>query len=75
MCVLANQLNVKNKNAFIKANNHLKVIYSDRAGPIDPIGKDGFKYILNFVEDYSGCTCYFYRLWCRIIFLVSLMIY
>ena len=37
----------------------LDVVYSDLAGPIDPIGKDGFKYVINFVDEYSGCTfCY-----------------
>ena len=58
-CILAKQLNIKNKSNVIKVNNPLDVVYSDLAGPIDPIGKDGFKYVINFVDEYSGCTfCY-----------------
>ena len=43
----------------MKVNNPLEVIYSDLAGPIDPIGKDGFKYFINFIDEYSGCTFYY----------------
>lgn len=57
MCTVGKQLIVKNKNTVIKANNPLKDIYSDVAGPIDPIGKDGFKYIINF-DGYSDCTLF-----------------
>lgn len=58
VCTLAKQLIVKNKNTVIKANNPLKDIYSDVAGPIDPIGKDGFKCVINF-DGHSDCTfCY-----------------
>ena len=43
----------------MKVNNPLEVIYSDLAGPCDPIGKDAFKYVINFIDEYSGCTfCY-----------------
>ena len=52
-------INVKKKNVVFKANNPLKVIYNDIAGPINPIGKNGFKHVINFVDLYSGCTfCY-----------------
>ena len=60
LCILAKQLNVKNKKTVIKANNPLEVIYSEI--PVDPIGIDGFKYVINFVDEYSGCTfCYCYK--------------
>ena len=58
-CILAKQLNIRNKSNVMKVNNPLEVIYSDLAGPIDPIGKDGFKYFINFIDEYSGCTFYY----------------
>ena len=49
---------MKDENAVIKENNSLEVIYSTITGPIDPIRKDEFKYVIN-VDDNSGCTsCY-----------------
>ena len=49
----------KNKNTVIKANNPLKVIYSDIAGPLHPKEKDGFKYAIKLSDKFSSCTfCY-----------------
>ena len=28
--------------------------YSDLASPIQPLAKEGYKYVLNFIDDYSG---------------------
>ena len=35
-----------------KATTPLELLHSDLAGPINPVGKDGFKYSLSFVNDY-----------------------
>ena len=37
-----------------KATAPLELVHSDLAGPIKPAAKDGFKYSLSFVDDYSG---------------------
>lgn len=37
-----------------KAKVALELVHTDLAGPIEPIAKDGFKYILAFTDDYSG---------------------
>ena len=37
-----------------KATAPLELVHSDLAGPINPVAKDGFKYSLYFVDDYSG---------------------
>ena len=37
-----------------KATAPLELVHSDLAGPINPVAKDGFKYSLSFVDDYSG---------------------
>ena len=43
----------------MKVNNPLEVSYSDLAGPIDHIGKNRLKYVINFIDEYSVCTfCY-----------------
>lgn len=36
------------------------MIHTDLAGPIDPVAKDGFRYAIIFVNDYSGCTFTYY---------------
>ena len=28
--------------------------YSDFVGPTQPLGKEGYRYVLNFIDDYSG---------------------
>ena len=38
----------------MKMNNPLEVICSDLARPIDPIWKDGFKYVNSFIDEYSS---------------------
>ena len=37
-----------------RATAPLNLVHSDVAGPINPVGKDGFQYALSFVDDYSG---------------------
>ena len=37
-----------------KATALLELVHSDLAGPMNPVAKDGFKYSLSFVDDYSG---------------------
>lgn len=37
-----------------RATNILELVHVDFAGPIDPIGKDDYKYVLECIDDYSG---------------------
>ena len=37
-----------------RATQPLKFVHADLAGPVTPTGKDGFKYVLAFTDDYSG---------------------
>ena len=37
-----------------RAERSLDLVHCDLAGPIDPVAKDGFRYTLSFVDDYSG---------------------
>ncbi len=45
-----------------KADKPLLLVHSDVAGPIGPECRDGYKYVVNFVNDYPGCSfVYFVR--------------
>ena len=35
-------------------------MHCDLAGPIDPVAKDGFRYALSFVDDYSGLNMVYF---------------
>ncbi|XP_063857145.1 uncharacterized protein LOC135098678 [Scylla paramamosain] len=44
----------RNRQADERSKAKLDMVHCDLAGPIDPVAKDGFKYALSFVDDYSG---------------------
>ena len=43
-----------------RATSPLQFVHCDLAGPIDPVAKDGFRYALSFVDDYSGITMVYF---------------
>ncbi|MEG7522137.1 MAG: transposase family protein, partial [Chromatiales bacterium] len=43
-----------------RATSPLQLVHYDLAGPVDPVAKDGFKYALSFVDDYSGATMIYF---------------
>ena len=50
----------RNKNLDCKATKILALVYNDLAGPIQPFVKDGYKYVINFINDYSGLTMLYF---------------
>ena len=46
--------NDRNKTLDWKATKILELIHSDLAGPIQPLAKDDYQYLINFINDYSG---------------------
>ena len=46
--------NDRNKTLCTSVRNFLALQSSDLVGPIQPLAKDGYKYVLNFIDDYSG---------------------
>ena len=44
----------------MQGNKILALVHSDLAGPIQPLTKDGYKYVLNFIDDYSGLTMLYF---------------
>ena len=61
-CILSKKPNTRNREADIRASRPFELIHTDLSGPVDPVAKDGFRYAMIFVDDYSGCTfTYFLR--------------
>ena len=54
-CTLSKLTNSINKEPSPRATAPFELIFTDLAGPIEPIGKDGFRYVMIFTDDYSGC--------------------
>ena len=48
--------NDRNKTFNCKATRIFALVHSDLAGPIQPLAKDGYKYVINFIDNYSGLT-------------------
>ena len=44
----------RNREPDCRASSPLQLVHSDLAGPITPESKDGHKYAMVFVDDYSG---------------------
>ena len=59
ICIQGKVSNGRNKTLHCKATKILALVYSDLVGPIQPLAKYGYKYVLNLIDDYSGpITCW-----------------
>ena len=38
----------------MQGNKTLALVHSDLTGSIQPLAKEGYKYVINFIDDYSG---------------------
>ena len=54
VCVMGKMTQPRNRKPDKRATKNLELVHCDLAGPIDPIAKEGFRYALAFVDDYSG---------------------
>ena len=52
--------NDKNKTLDCKATKILAFVHSNLAGLIQPLAEDGYKYVINFIDDYSGFTMLYF---------------
>ena len=52
--------NDRNKILDWKATKILKLVHNDLADPIQPLAKIGYKYVINFIDDYSGLTLLYF---------------
>ena len=54
LCTEGKMCQMRNKTPDVRAKAPLDFVHCDLAGPIDPTGRDGFRYALSFVDDFSG---------------------
>ena len=50
----------RNRKPDEKPKKPLEFVHCDLAGPIDPVAKEGYKYALSFVDDYTGITIVYF---------------
>ena len=60
ICIQGKMSNDRNKTLDCKATKTLALVHNDLAGPIQPLAKDGYKYLINFIDDYSGLTMLYF---------------
>jgi len=53
-CILGKMSQYRNRVADERASTPLELIHSDLAGPITPVAMGGFRYVMSFIDDYSG---------------------
>ncbi|KAJ8038704.1 hypothetical protein HOLleu_16202 [Holothuria leucospilota] len=62
VCVEGKFVNTRHRKPDQRAKGPLDLIHADLSGPTDPTGKDGFKYVISFVDDFSSLAfVYFLR--------------
>ena len=62
VCTQGKMCKTRNREPDQRAKAPLEFVHCDLAGPIEPVAKDGFKYALSFVDDFSGTNMiYFLR--------------
>jgi hypothetical protein len=54
VCTKGKMYQFRNRSPDERATAPLDFVHCDLAGPVDPVRRDGFKYALPFVDDYSG---------------------
>ena len=60
ICIQRKMFNDRNKTLDSKATKTLTLVHRDLAGPIQPLAKDGYKYVINFIDDSSGLTMLYF---------------
>jgi len=59
-CTLGKMHKTFSREADVRATKPLEFVHTDLAGPVEPIAKDGFRYAISFVDDYSGSYCVYF---------------
>ena len=54
ICAKGKMCQFRNREADIRATQQLQLVHCDLSGPIDPVARGGFRYVISFVDDYSG---------------------
>ena len=56
ICIQRKMSNDRNKTLDCKETKILALVHSDLAGFIQPFAKDGYKYVINSIDDYSNTS-------------------
>lgn len=56
VCIQGKFVQTRNRNPDRRAEKPLKLVHTDVAGPIDPLSRDGHRYTLLFINDFSGAV-------------------
>lgn len=59
-CITGKMVQYQNRMPDRRATESLELMYCDLAGPVTPASKDGFRYVLSFVDDYSGINMVYF---------------
>ena len=54
ICTLGKMPQFRSRKPDKKASKLFELVHCDLAGPIEPVAREGFKYCLMFVDDFSG---------------------
>ena len=59
-CIKGKMSQYRNREPDKRATTPLEVVYCDLAGPVTPTAREGFKYALSFVDDYTGVNMVYF---------------
>ena len=60
ICTQGKMCPTRSRKPDERAKSPLEFVHCDLAGPIDPVARDGFKYALCFVDDYTGINMVYF---------------
>ena len=60
ICIQEKMSNDRNKTLDCKATKILALVHSDLVGPIQPLAKNGYKYVINFIDDSFDLTMLYF---------------
>ena len=62
-CILGKETQHFNREPDERATSPMEFVHTDLAGPVAPTAREGFRYVLSFIDDYSGAMfVYFLKL-------------
>jgi hypothetical protein len=54
ICTLGKMTQSRNRAPDARASAPLELVHTDLASPVTPVARDGFRYAISFIDDYSG---------------------
>ena len=60
ICIQEKMSTDRNMTLDFKGTKILALVHSDLASPIQPLAKEGYRYVINFIDDYFGITMLYF---------------